>query len=157
MSDIAITTLLKQYISDYKKIKRDNEEMGNIEFNKSFSLSVSPPKHWPFYEPLGDSVSHAFDLGFLNIVIVYSSTDTYNKIVKSIPIVEMSSKQVEYFSWHEIYSAMNRVQQDVSHMRRLKEVLGNADLVVFVGASTAMQVVVDQVLGSTSGCLILLG
>jgi hypothetical protein len=154
MSDHAFTLLLKQYVSDFKKIKSENEEIGNIEFNRSYSLSVNPPKHWPIYDSLEDMLSYAQTLGFHNFVLVYSSTEVYNKLSKSL---DGHGFNIDYFSWHEMYSAMSRVQEDVSYVRRFKEMLRNADLVVFVGASMALPVVIDQVLGSTSGCLILLG
>lgn len=157
-SDTAMAVMLKLHISEFKQIKRNNEDLGNIEFNKSYALSVNPPKYWPMYDILGDVLSHAADLAFTSIIVIYPSTDAYSKISKAVVLsAQDKTVNVDYFSWHEMYSAMNRVQQDVSHMRRLKEMLSNADLVVFVGAASAMQVVIDQVVGSTSGCLILLG
>jgi len=148
-----MTVLLQQYITDFHKFKLQNEDLSNMMFNKMYGLYVNPPTEWPIAQIVSDTLSYVSKSGSKSFVIVYSSTDVYNKISDAID----QSHQVTYFSWHEMYSAMMRAGQDISYIEHLKKQLRESDLVFFVGVSSAINEVIDQIKGSTVGCLIMIG
>ncbi len=158
MSDAhPMTDLLKQYIDDFESMKRDHEDLDGVRFNKQCGLTIVPPSTWPVYEAIASSAHYGSMKGLTNFVVVYSSTEVYNRASESLNNVDIDGRKVQYFTWHEFYSAMSRVSEDVSYLRRLKDILSSADVVFFLGASTAIQQAVDQVCGAVTGCLITIG
>jgi len=151
------TDMLKQYVIDFKDFKESHEERSNSDFNSLYGLSIDPPLGWPIAESLNAAMLVAISQGCNNFVVVYSSTEVYNKAVGAMENLNLDGKYVTFFSWHEFYSAAGRAAEDMTYIQRLKQLLREADLVFFLGASTALNDVVDQIKSSTTGCLIRVG
>jgi len=152
-----MTEIIKQYIDDFSSLKREYEDLDGIRFNQQFGLTMVTPLTWPIYESIAEASIHGREQGLMNLVVVYSSTEVYNKASGALKEVSLDGSNIVYFTWHEFYSAMSRMMEDVSYLRRLKEVLKSADIVFFLGASTAISQAVDQVSGAVTGCLVTIG
>ncbi len=153
--DHPLDALLKQYIEDFFIFKKENEELDNLSFHRKFGLQIDPPIDWPTVEAIKAASLHAIrKLGRTNFAVVYSTTEVYNQVSKVMEEVRQEGYNIFYCSWHELYSAASRVSEDTTYIRHLKGQLMNADIVFFIGASTAIKDVLDLVKASTTGCLI---
>lgn len=153
--------LLKRYIDDFKDFKKNNEELDNIAFHRNYGLQIDPPVKWNVPASMKVAAEHAIINGFQNFVVVYSTTEVYNRASTEMNKIQCDGSlykmRVNYFSWHEFYSAAGRASEDMTYIRYLRNQLMDAEVVFFMGASTALNDVVDQIRASTTGCLILLG
>ncbi len=150
-----LINLFSQYVKDFQKLKSDNIDMDNRSFNSIHGLFIQPPKGWP----LDDAIEEALVEGEFNrIVVIYPSTKVYQEMHK---VLERDHDEVpfsiEYFPWHEIYVAMNRVSEDARYIQKLNKMLSEADLVLFTGSGGVPPHVVDQITESCNGCFIRIG
>jgi len=152
-----LTETLKQYILDFHDFKESHDELNNSDFNRLYGFTIDPPMGWPVGEALNAAALTAISQSYNNFVVVYSSTDVYNKAVEALDNLRLDSRSVSYFSWHEFYSAAGRAAEDMTYLRRLKQLLQDADIVFFLGATSALNDVVDQIRASATGCLITVG
>ena len=143
-----LTNLLTQYVIDFKQFKSNHVDKDNISFNNSHGLLIQPPVQWPLDEAIIQAVNQG---DFQNIAVIYPSTKIYNEISN---VLHNTKKEIEYFSWHEMYSAMNRISEDVRYLKTLKNILSKSDLVLFIGPNGVPSDVVNQITVSCSGCFI---
>ncbi len=143
-----LTNIIERYCDEYENTLRENHlDLPNIAFHRTYGLSIQSPEIWNVLgsvKNIVDSFSEAH-----KIVIIFSSTVAYRKIHHLI------EDRVQYLSWHEIFTGMHIVQQDVRYIQKSKQMLGEADLVFFLNPP-ALPEVLDQVKGQTSGALIVL-
>lgn len=166
--DHPIKNILEEYIKEWKELKnsKNNYETDSLTFQKKHGLQIKTPESWPIYSAMAESIDSG---GFRNVVIIYSSTNSYhkaydacNKLANYGELTEGSYTSLEdcrilYFSWHELYYAMQTATQDSLNFKRLKSMITNADCVFFLDISTANVEVVNQVKGMCECCLIGLG
>lgn len=140
--------ILKQYCAEYKDLREANLELDNAAFHRRFGLSLHVPESWPMLECLSELY------GFLDkrkVVVIFPTTQSY------LEIHEKLSRDVSYFSWHEIYAAIHLSSHDIRTWQQIKSVLSNADYVLFLRASNSATEVNDQVRANVNGCLVSLG
>ena len=154
MNEHPLTSLLESYCKDFNVLKDQNQDLDNFRFQSRFGLSVTVPETWPLVDSVGKIVEYAGSMPYTgDIVIVYSSTKMYRSLLSTIK----DGLPVVYFSWHEFYVAMDRVNKDARDLQRFKKALEKSPLTVFCGAPIqTMPEVVDQIRGFCEGCLIIL-
>ncbi len=141
--------MLTLYHKSFEDLKRSNEEMGNLEFQKQYGLSLTPPSGWPFVKAIKSLVQVSMPG---NVVIIYSSASMYRTIYDTI-----GNGKISYCSWHEIYVAMHTATIDQRAMKHFKDMIGSADLTIMVGAPFTFPDLIDQVRVYCESCLIILG
>ena len=143
--------VIDQYLLDFPTYKSENEDLSNLNFHKTYGFSLVCPTEWPLYESLSLVCSCRESE---NIVVIYPSTSVYDEISsnfsqqreKVLSTAGAHTDQViEYFAWQELFYAMQVVNEDTRHIKQLKGILTRADLVIFLGSSTASREVVNQV------------
>jgi hypothetical protein len=151
-----IVSLLKHYVRSFSSIKQNYEDLDNVTFNRNYGLEINIPQCWPNAEAVVELIKWAAaqPMGFKEFLVIYPSTAIYDKVSKNL---NLDLQQVSYFSWHELAVAMNRVQNDMQHIKNLRAKIESADLVVFLGTSSALPDVIDQVRGFCTSCLIMVG
>lgn len=149
-----LTDLLVQYVKDFPQLKSDNVDSDNLSFNNQYGLFIQPPINWPLNDAIGVAIQES---EFNSIVVVYPSTKVYNELSHLLGEQAYGDISVEYFPWHEMYTAMNRVNEDARYLQQLKKMLSESDLVLFVGSGGVPPDVVNQITASCSGCFIRIG
>jgi len=142
-----LTTLIKQYCSEYESLRDNNLDLPHISFHRSYGLTVDSPESWGVLNSV-KSVIDSF-LEVRKIVVIFSSTVAYKKIYDFI------GEKVRYLSWHEIFTGMHVAQQDVRYIQKSKQILGDSDLTFFLNPPPLPEVI-NQVKGQTVGALIIL-
>ncbi len=149
-----LVDVLKFYCKESQSDRDANEDLSNLDFHRKFGLHLHVPSSWPM---LPSVVNLLMSVGGRdNVVIIYPSTAVYTSMSDSINDCAVHMCSVNYFAWHELYVAMDRVNSDASGMMKFKMLLNNADLVVFLGAPSTICEILDQVRCFCDGCLILL-
>lgn len=141
--------MLLLYHETFESLKRQNEEMGNLEFQRQYGLSLTPPSGWPFVKAIQSLVDSTPNC---NVVIIYSSASMYRTIYDTV-----GNGEISYCSWHEIYVAMHTATVDQRAMKHFKDMIGSADLTIMVGAPFTFPDLIDQVRAYCENCLIILG
>lgn len=154
MNTHPISEVIVRYLQDFPSLKRDNVDLDNLSFHQQYGLFMDCPQSWPLYEWLrlmDYSPPKTMD-DYQNIVVVYSSTAVYNEV--SEVVRQKSWSTVEYFSWQEFFATMHMINDDTRPLRELKTSLAKADLVIFLGVSSAIKDVVSQIQAAVNGCLL---
>lgn len=148
-----VRDLLLHYYEGFQSLKEEHSDLSNLDFHKSYGLSLACPENWPLIESVGIVASDAVDGSNGRVLIIYNSTDMYDQLVKLCP----QNPNMKYLSWQEIFVAMARNDSDVRILQDVKKRISEVDLVFFVGASSALSDVVNWVKNFCSSCLIVLG
>ncbi len=143
-----LVDLLIRYYKEFEELRLGNEELSDLNFQKEFGLHINIPKHWDYIQAVKEVVS----ICKKNTVIIYPSTDVYKTVSG-----EFDNGGLSYFSWHELYVAMDQASSDARPLTRLKGLLLNADLTIFLGAPVGHPEITEQVRSFCPGCLIVLG
>ncbi|KKN26816.1 hypothetical protein LCGC14_0870750 [marine sediment metagenome] len=143
-----VQEIIQKYLSDFETYKSENEDLSNLTFHRTHGFSLGCPEGWPLYESLALICSQTEND---DIVIIYPSTPVYDKISSYMD----ENQDISYFAWQELFAAMQMVHEDTRYIKQLKNTLAKADLVIFLGSSTAAREVVSQVQASVNGCLLL--
>lgn len=141
--------MLLLYHKTFELVKRNHEEISNLEFQRQYGLSLTPPTGWPFVKAIQSLVSASVNN---NIVIIYSSASMYRTIYEAI-----GNGEISYCSWQEIYVAVHTASADQRAIKRIKEMIGSSDLTIMVGAPFTFPDLIDQVRAYCENCLIILG
>lgn len=150
------TALLLHYYKEFWALKNSHEDESNLSFNQNYGLMVQPPKSYPVIESVVDLVYEAEREKGDSVVIIYPSTTVYREVADRVDKLKVDTP-VHFFSWQEIYVAMDRSAKDVRAIGSVKERLADAGLVIFLGASQSYPDVIDQVRSFCTGCLIVIG
>jgi len=142
-----LTSLLERYCDEYEELRENNLELSHSIFHRTHGLLVQAPETWNILESV-KTIVESFSTVH-QVVIIFSSTAAYRKIHNVL------DNRTQYLSWHEIFTGMHIAQQDVRYIQRVKQILGESDLVFFLNPP-AIPEVLDQVRGQTGGALIVL-
>lgn len=153
-----LAAMLCHYCDTFTARKQSHEDLDNLNFHRQHGLSVSVPNDWPIVECTKSVIRTLLLDGRKKVIIIYPSTPVYQKISDSIAHMGfVDEPDLLYFAWQEIYVAMDRAGKDNREIQRFRQLLQEADLVLFFGAPLGIPEVVDQVRGFCEGCLIILG
>jgi len=153
----ALKSILEQYMVNWQELKTSNDELDPFTFQMNLGFQIKPPDSWPVYECMAEAIKLA---PFRNVVVIYSSTQSYKFTHGACGEgfgIQGSNINITYFSWHELYYAMQTTAVDTLNFNRLKSLLVGADCVFFLDMSRANAEVVNQVKGTCECCLIGLG
>lgn len=154
-----LADLLIRYYQEFDEFKEEHQDEAPLAFNQSYGLYIDVPSAWPWLDAVRSVVSLAYQEGDEKVVIIYSSTRSYDELSDAFyddPRVS-TRNPIVYISWHEIYTAMHMASKDSRLFKALRDKISSANLCIFVGATNAPADVVDQIRGLVEGCLIILG
>lgn len=144
-----LTAMIKQYICEYAELCEDNLDLPPLMFHKRYGLAIHVPQTWNALLSVEEIVK-APDFVTGSVVIIFGSTEAYRRIHDTL-----GDKNVQYFSWHEIFTGIHTASTDVRYIQRAIQLLTEADLTFFLDPP-AIPEVMDQVFGQTANCLIIL-
>ncbi len=142
-----LSLIMEQYLDDYDANRDENDHLSNLNFHKNYGLFINAPANWPHYLSI-KNVTRRYPG---KVVLIYGSTINYKQAH------EVINDSVSYISWPEIYVAIDRVNEDTRPIKRIKQILSESNLTIFVGAASATPDVVDHVRSYCDKRLILLG
>ncbi len=161
MTNEIMSSLLCEYIKEWRVQREENLDLNNQMFHRRYGLVIQLPNSWSYMNAIvrimqgvepGSQESEWPSISETGkILIIFPSTAMYRTLDKEIG--EMSN--LDYLSWQEIYTGMQMASNDVRYMQRTKIILGKAQLTLFLEPPPLPELI-DQVRGLTGGCLIVL-
>ena len=145
MREHPLTQLVELYCDEYPALREKYLDLPSLQFHRDFGLLVKAPETWPVYKAIEVAVNK-----FTNTIIIYSAASSYRDLY------EKFGDDVKYFSWHEVYTGMMIARSDVRSVHRIKGLLAEARLTIFLDPPNALPEVIDQVRGFSNGCLMVL-
>lgn len=167
--DHPLISLLKHYYDNWST----DDDANTLLFQKQYGLSMDIPSNWPYIDGVTILTKCALDdlLNFeankavrdsstmirhrwdaTSVVIIYPSCKIYSTIYERLG----DQSSVKYISWHEIYVAMNTARDDNRELSRVRSMLSESQLTIFVGAPNGLPELADQVRKMCPGRLIII-
>lgn len=143
-----LTKMIELYCSQYDNLQEEHLDLQPLTFNKRYGLVVQAPHNWDVLLSV-KCVVDKYALKVAKIVLIFGSTESYRKMYRVL------EDKVQYFSWHEIFTAIHTASTDVRYIQRTKQLLAEADLTFFLDPPSIPEVM-DQVCGQTVNCLVVL-
>lgn len=142
-----LTQMIKMYCDQYHDLREGNLDLQPMAFHRRYGLAVQAPHSWNILT----AVKHVINEETIGpkIVVIFGSTESYHKIYKEL------QDQVNYLSWHEIFTGIHTAATDVRYFQKSKEMLTEAGLTFFLDPPDIPEVM-NQVCGQTTNCLIVL-
>ena len=141
--------LLNLYMHDYKSNRANNDHLNNLMFHRNFGLYLDGPVNWPHLQSVKRIIEEWGYAG--KVMVVYNVTADYKRAY------EFLNDDAQYLAWHEMYYAINTVNQDSRPIKRIRENVSNAELTVCIGVSHAPSEVIEHIRTYSDNCLILFG
>ncbi len=139
--------MLKLYCGQYNALREEHLDLQNLEFHRRYGLYLHVPASWPVLESMNYIVRNS---RISKTVVIFSSATSYRKVF------DLLENDVKYCSWHEIFTAMQLASTDIRHVQRVKTMLNDAELIIFVDPPTSLTDLLDQVRNYATGCLVIL-
>lgn len=153
MSETSVHPLV-HLLTFYYENWEPEDDLPPLLFHQQHGLSIDVPIGWPYIEAIGVLVNKSLGLvgDTEHVIIIYPTSKIYRKIDKELG----ENVQITYFSWHEIYVAMDLASSDQRELSHFMELLGRSALTIFVGAPAGFPEVTNQVRRMCPGRLIIL-
>lgn len=146
-----LTNVLYGYYHESLDLREYHEDTSNLDFHTRFGFSMQVPEHWDIMSSLSELINIVQEDSSKRILVIYSHSRRYKEAYDSV------GESVSYISWHEIHTAMQISNSDPSYMRRMRALLGDADLTLLLDPPLTLPDVVNQIRLETGGCLIAIG
>ncbi len=146
-----LTQLLMKYCEEYPDCKDQHLDLPNQAFHQQFGLAIQVPSSWPVLE----SMKHVLEANSFQrskTAIIFSTIADYQNLHEAF-----GGDDIQYFSWHELFSGLHLANTDIRHIRKVKNMLTEASYVFFLDPPEAISTVLEHVRGFTNGCLVILG
>lgn len=153
-----LESVFVQYFEEYKNIRSDNMDVGNVEFHKKNELKIKTPEQWAIRDDLIDAiVSFSFksNSSIPNVYVVYSDTSCYVDFYEKIKQRKISG-DLKYGSYFELFYAISSSSQDIRMQQRMKSDIEAASIVVVLDSSKCPDIVLNAVRQFTNGCLVII-
>lgn len=141
-----LTRTIQTYCEQYDTLREENLSLEPVMFHRRFGLVIKVPPTWNLLNSIQSVIN---TLAGKSIVVIFGSTDHYRAIHNVL------GDSVNYFSWHEIFTAIHTASSDMRYIQRTKHLLAEADYTFFIDPPSIPEVM-DQVCGQTMNCLVVL-
>jgi hypothetical protein len=151
MTNHVLYDVLNQYTSDFNSLRDTTGDANNFDFHIKNGLFICVPVSWPVIDSVQGIILNSGNAKWNKFVIICSDLETQKSISGGL-----ENSKVDYIIWHQIYTALKRVDEDTRYFKSIKEKLSVADLVLVVGKHDIMHEVLDQIRAHTDNCLIMI-